>query len=107
MANTEISPEELKRRLDAGEHLQILDVREPWECAIVSLPDTINIPLAQVPGRLKELDADRELIAMCKSGGRSSRAADFLRKSGFKQVANLTGGIDAWTRDIDPDLPTY
>ncbi|MGH8143430.1 MAG: rhodanese-like domain-containing protein [Steroidobacteraceae bacterium] len=107
MAITEISPQELKRRLDAGERLQILDVREPWECAIVSLPGTMNIPLAQVPGRLKELDAGSELIAMCKSGGRSRRAADFLEKSGFRQVANLTGGIDAWTRDIDPDLPTY
>jgi adenylyltransferase/sulfurtransferase len=107
MAVTEISPEELKRRLDAGEQLQILDVREPWECAIVSLPGTLNIPLAQVPRRLSELDAAGELIAMCKSGGRSRRAAEFLQTAGFKRVGNLTGGIDAWTRDIDPDLPTY
>ena len=107
MAVTEISPQELKRRLDAGESLQILDVREPWECAIVALPGTLNIPLAQVPQRLKELDPDAELIAMCKSGGRSLRAAEFLQKAGFKRISNLTGGIGAWARDIDPTLPTY
>ncbi|MGH8256225.1 MAG: rhodanese-like domain-containing protein [Steroidobacteraceae bacterium] len=107
MPVTEISPQELKHRLDAGEALQVLDVREPWECAIVSLPGTVNIPLAQVPQRLKELDAGRELIAMCKAGGRSRRAVQYLQTAGFQQVANLTGGIDAWARDIDPDLPTY
>ena len=107
MPVAEISPQELKRRLDAGEQLQVLDVREPWECAIVSLPGTVNIPLAQVPQRLKELDAGRELIAMCKSGGRSRRAAEYLQTAGFQRVANLTGGIDAWARDIDPSLPTY
>ena len=107
MPVTEISPQELKRRLDAGEPLQILDVREPWECAIVSLPGTVHIPLAQVPQRLKELDAGRELIAMCKSGGRSLRAAQYLQTAGFQRVANLTGGITAWARDIDPSLPTY
>jgi adenylyltransferase/sulfurtransferase len=107
MAVTEISPQELKRRLDAGESLQILDVREPWECAIVALPGSLNVPLAQVPQRLKELDPDAELVAMCKAGGRSRRAAEFLQKAGFKRISNLTGGIDAWARDIDPTLPTY
>lgn len=107
MAVAEISVQELKRRLDAGEPLQILDVREPWECAIVSLPGTINIPLQQVPRRLRELDSGKELIAMCKAGGRSRRAAEFLQSAGFQRVANLTGGIDAWIQDIDPGLRSY
>jgi len=107
MAVAEISPQELKRRLDAGEALQVLDVREPWERAIVHLPGTIHIPLAQVPQRLKELDPGGELVAMCKTGGRSLRVAQYLQTAGFQRVANLTGGIDAWTRDIDPSLPRY
>ena len=107
MAIPEISVEELKRRLDAGESLQLLDVREPWECAIVSLPAAQQIPLQQLPQRLKELSSEREVIAMCKSGGRSRRAAQFLQSAGFGQVANLTGGIDAWIEEIDPTLPSY
>lgn len=103
----EITPQELKRRLDAGEKLTVLDVREPWEIAIASLPGTLNIPLGEVPSRLAELDRDAELVVMCKSGGRSRRAAQFLSSRGFGRVANLAGGIDAWTQDIDSSLPPY
>lgn len=107
MAVPEISVQELKRRRDAGEPLQLLDVREPWECAIVSLPGAVQIPLQQLPRRLKELSSEGEVVAMCKSGGRSRRAAEFLQSAGFGKVANLTGGIDAWIDEIDPTLPTY
>jgi rhodanese-related sulfurtransferase len=103
----DIGPQELKRRLDAGETLTVLDVREPWEIKLASLPGTLNIPLNEVPARLGELDPHAELIVMCHAGGRSRRAAEFLSARGFTQVANLAGGIDAWSRDIDPDLPTY
>jgi adenylyltransferase/sulfurtransferase len=103
----EMTPQELKRRLDAGEKVTVLDVREPWELAIVSLPGTLNIPLGEVPSRLAELDRDAELVVMCKSGGRSRRAAQFLSSRGFGRVANLAGGIDAWAQDIDPSLPPY
>jgi sulfur-carrier protein adenylyltransferase/sulfurtransferase len=103
----EISVQELKRRLDAGETLQLLDVREPWEVAIAHLSQSIPIPLGQLSARRQELQADRELIVLCKSGGRSRRAAEFLATQGFGKVANLTGGMDAWTREIDPTLPTY
>ena len=103
----EIGPQELKRRLDRGETLQVLDVREPWECAIACLPGSLNIPLSDIPRRLRELDAASELIVMCKVGGRSRRVAEFLRAQGFERVANLAGGIDAWTRDIDPSLSSY
>jgi rhodanese-related sulfurtransferase len=103
----ELAPQELKRRLDAGERLTILDVREPWEIAIAGLPGTLNIPLQEVPARLGELDRNADLVVMCHSGGRSRRAAEFLSARGFSRVANLSGGIDAWSRDVDPDLPTY
>ena len=103
----DIGPQELKRRLDAGEKLTVLDVREPWEIKLASLPGTLNIPLNEVPARLGELDPHAELIVMCHAGGRSRRAAEFLSARGFTHVANLAGGIDAWSRDIDPDLPTY
>ena len=102
-----MEPQELKRRLDAGETLQVIDVREPWEFAIARLPGTTNIPLAEVPQRLHELDHDAEIVMMCKVGGRSRRAAEFLAARGFQRVANQTGGIDAWTREIDPSLPSY
>jgi sulfur-carrier protein adenylyltransferase/sulfurtransferase len=103
----DIAPLELKRRLDAGESLTVLDVREPWECAIARVAGTINIPLNEVSSRLGELRRDAELVVMCKAGGRSRRAAEFLASHGFGQVVNLAGGIDAWTRDVDPSLPGY
>jgi len=106
-AIAEVGPQELKRRWDAGERPAILDVREPWEIAIASLPGTVNIPLQEVPSRLGELDRGAELIVMCHGGGRSRRAAEFLAARGFTRVANLSGGIDAWSREVDPSLPTY
>lgn len=104
---TQITPQELKRRLDAGETVTVLDVREPWERAIASLTGTVDIPLNDIPARLQELDRGAELVVMCKVGGRSRRAAEYLSAQGFEHVANLVGGIDAWTREIDPTLPTY
>jgi rhodanese-related sulfurtransferase len=103
----EIAPQELKRRLDAGESITVLDVREPWECAIARLQGTVNIPLNEIPARLLELDSNAELVVMCKVGGRSRRAAEFLSARGFSRVANLAGGIDAWAREIDPSLSAY
>lgn len=103
----EVEPQELKRRLDAGERPVILDVREAWEIAIASLPGTLNIPLQEVPVRLGEIDRSAELVVMCHGGGRSRRAAEFLAARGFSRVANLSGGIDAWSREVDPNLPTY
>jgi adenylyltransferase/sulfurtransferase len=107
MADKEISVQELKARLDAGEQFQLLDVREPWEVAIARLPGSTHIPLGQLPARLGELQADSDLVVMCKSGGRSRRAAELLLARGFARAANLSGGIDAWAAEIDPDLPTY
>jgi adenylyltransferase/sulfurtransferase len=102
----QITPTELKRRLDAGENVFVLDVREPHEYQIVNIGAPL-IPLGDLPNRLGELDPNREIVIHCKTGGRSQRAAELLAKSGFKNVVNLAGGITAWATDVDPKLPKY
>ena len=102
----EMTPEELKRRLDAGEKLFVLDVREPHEYQICNLGGHL-IPLNDLPKRVTELDASREIVVHCKLGGRSAKAVDFLRQSGFSKVHNLTGGINAWAERVDPKMPKY
>jgi adenylyltransferase/sulfurtransferase len=102
----EIKPEELKRRLDAGEDIFVLDVREPHEYQICNIHGTL-IPLGDLPKRVHELDSSREIVVHCKMGGRSAKAVEFLRQSGFKHASNLTGGILAWAEKVDPSLPKY
>lgn len=85
----------------------VLDVREDWELAIAHLEGSLHIPLNQIPLRLKELDASKAIIALCKAGSRSQMAAEFLLAHGYDRVANLTGGINAWAREIDPGMNTY
>src|ERR1700692_305292 len=102
----DIQVEELKKRLDAGENLFVLDVREPHEYQICNIGGHL-IPLGDLPKRVNELDSSREIVVHCKSGGRSAKAVDFLRQSGFKRASNLTGGILAWANRIDPSLPKY
>jgi len=103
---TDITVEELKQRLDRGDDLFVLDVREPHEFQICNLGGYL-IPLNDLPKRVSELDSSREIIVHCKMGGRSARAADFLRQSGFSKVHNLAGGITAWAERIDPKVPKY
>lgn len=103
---TDVTPEELKRRLDAGEDLFVLDVREPHEYQICNLGGYL-IPLNDLPKRVSELDTSREIIVHCKMGGRSAKAVDLLRKSGFSKVHNLAGGINAWAERVDPNVPKY
>jgi adenylyltransferase/sulfurtransferase len=102
----EIQPQELKRRLDRGDDLFILDVREPHEYQICNLGGHL-IPLGDLPKRVHELDSSREIVAHCKMGGRSAKAVDFLRQAGFKKVLNLAGGINAWAEKVDPKVPKY
>jgi sulfur-carrier protein adenylyltransferase/sulfurtransferase len=97
---------ELKRRLDAGEDLFVLDVREPNEYQICNLGGHL-IPLNDLPKRVSELDSNREIVVHCKLGGRSAKAVDFLRQSGFSKVHNLDGGINAWAERVDPKMPKY
>jgi len=102
----EITPKELKARLDRGDDLFILDVREPHEFQICNLKGHL-IPLGELPRRVHELDSSREIVAHCRSGKRSAEAIDFLRKAGFKKILNLRGGILAWSDEVDPSVPKY
>ncbi len=101
-----ISVFDLKKRLDQGEELFLLDVRESFERDIVQLKSH-SIPLKELSGRLQELDPQKEMIVYCHHGGRSQRAVDFLKEKGFQNVKNLEGGIDAWASQIDPSLERY
>jgi adenylyltransferase/sulfurtransferase len=101
-----ITVEELKTRLDRGDDLYILDVREPHEYEIVNIGGEL-IPLGDLPKRVNELDPLKEIIVHCKSGIRSAKAVDFLRNAGFTKVKNLIGGIDSWAKKINPSLPRY
>jgi adenylyltransferase/sulfurtransferase len=102
----DMTVEELKRRLDAGEEIFVLDVREPHEYQIANIGGHL-IPLNDLPKRVGELDANREIVVHCKGGGRSAKAVDFLRQSGFAKVHNLAGGITAWAERVDPKVPKY
>jgi molybdopterin/thiamine biosynthesis adenylyltransferase/rhodanese-related sulfurtransferase len=104
---TEITAVELKQRLDRGDRLTIVDVREPNEYQINRIEGSILIPLGEIPRRYAELNKDDELIMQCKSGARSGRAADFLRSVGFTRVLNLKGGILDWIDKVDPSQPKY
>jgi rhodanese-related sulfurtransferase len=103
----EISPIELKARREAGAGPLVVDVREKWELDVASIPDVLHIPMSEIPARAGELDADQEIVVMCRSGGRSMQVAQFLARNGFRSVANLTGGILAWSRDVDPSVRAY
>jgi adenylyltransferase/sulfurtransferase len=103
----EISVVELKQRLDRGDKVRIIDVREPNEYQINRIAGSELIPLGELPRRYAELDPNEELIMQCKIGGRSARAADFLRSVGFKKVLNLKGGILDWIDKVDPTQPKY
>jgi len=102
----QITVKELKRRIDAGENVQLIDVREPFEYQIAQIGGKL-IPQNDVPNRLAEIDRDREVIVHCKAGGRSQRIAEFLVQSGYPRVVNLSGGILAWSDEIDPRVPKY
>ena len=104
---TEISAVELKQRLDRGDKLVVVDVREPNEYQINRIPGSQLIPLGEIPRRYAELDPEDEIVVQCKMGGRSAKAADYLRTVGFKRVLNLKGGILAWVDKVDPSQPKY
>jgi adenylyltransferase/sulfurtransferase len=102
----EITPRDLKARLDRGDDLYILDVREPHEYQICNIGGHL-IPLGDLSRRVNELDSAREIVAHCRSGKRSAEAAEFLRKAGFKKIWNLKGGILAWSDEVDSSVPKY
>lgn len=102
----EISARELKARLDRGDDIYVLDVREPHEYQIANIGGHL-IPLGDLSKRVNELDSSREIVAHCRSGKRSAEAAEFLRKAGFKKILNLKGGILAWSDEVDASVPKY
>lgn len=85
----------------------VLDVRDPWEHAIALIPGSVTLPLSRLAASLDELDRTREWVVVCHHGMRSYQAALFLERSGFPQVANLAGGIDAWAREVEPSMARY
>jgi len=103
----EISAIELKQKIDRGDNFLLLDVREPHEWQIARIPGAKLIPLGDLPKRVNELDSSVEIVAQCRSGVRSGKACDFLRQAGFKKVKNMTGGILAWSDQVDPTVPKY
>jgi sulfur-carrier protein adenylyltransferase/sulfurtransferase len=98
---------ELKQKLDRGDDFTLIDVREPHEYQIARIPGAKLIPLGELGKHVNELDPDAEIVAHCKTGGRSQKAVDFLKANGFKNVRNMTGGITAWSDKVDPSVPKY
>jgi len=104
----EISAIELKRRMDAGDDIQLIDVRQPEEWAFAKIEGAKLIPLGDILHRMSEIDENRETVLHCKMGMRSARAVEALQRSGFKgELKNLKGGITAWSNEVDPKVPKY
>ena len=107
MTVKQLSATELKNRIQQQDSLFLLDVREPHEFQYASIADSVLIPLNQIPQRLGELDPKQEIVVICHHGMRSQQAASYLERSGFNNVANLKGGIDAWSCEVDSSVARY
>jgi rhodanese-related sulfurtransferase len=104
----DMTPREFLERRNSGAAITLVDVREDWETTLAPVPsDIVHIPMGQIAERLGELDPNRETVVICRSGGRSLEVARFLSSQGFASVYNLSGGILAWSRDLDPRIPQY
>ena len=104
----QITSTELKQRMDNGDDIQVVDVREDYEVAMGQIPNAVHIPLGQILNRTDEIDPTRETVVYCKMGGRSARAIDALQRSGFSgKLINLQGGIIGWSNEVDPSIPKY
>lgn len=106
-APIEIDAEELHARLKAGETVQVVDVREPWELEIARLAGTIDLPMSTLPKGLCNLDQEKPLAVLCHHGGRSLQVARWLRQQGYAQAQSVRGGLDVWSQQIDPGVPRY
>jgi rhodanese-related sulfurtransferase len=103
----EATPAEVRRRLDAGDDLVLLDVREDDEVALCRIAGAIHIPMGEMTARITELDPDRDLVVYCHHGQRSAAVVAFLERHDFMRVENLQGGIERWAVEIDPTMPRY
>jgi len=103
----EITPEELKARLDRNDRPLLLDVRQDWETKLCRLENAIHIPIEEIEVRTDELSPDEDIVVYCHQGVRSAAVAQYLRQLGFKRVKNLAGGLDHWARTVDPSMRRY
>ena len=104
----DLRPRELKAHLDAtAEQPLLLDVREPWEYEICHLRGATLVPMRQIPAAIANLDPDRETVVICHHGIRSRQVALYLEHLGFTRIVNLSGGVDAWAREVDPEMAVY
>ena len=104
----ELTAREFLDRRERGEDMTLLDVREDWEIEKAPVPtEIVHIPMGEISDRIGELDPKKETVVICRSGGRSTQVAEFLQRQGFGKVFNLSGGILAWSRVIDPRIPQY
>ena len=103
----EITPSEVRKRLDIGENVRLIDVREPWEHSTSSIPGATLIPMQTVPQHLQQLDDDTPLIVFCHHGMRSLSVVDWLRRQGVENCQSMSGGIDLWSQTVDPSVPRY
>ena len=103
----EISPQDLKARLDRNERPLLLDVRQDWETRLCRLENAIHIPIEEIELRTEELNPEDEIVVYCHQGVRSAAVADYLQQLGFKNVKNLAGGLDSWARTVDPSMRRY
>lgn len=104
----EITATELKKRMDAGDDIQLIDVRQPDEYAFAKIEGAKLIPLGEIVQRMSELDETRETVIHCKMGGRSAKAIEALQRAGYQgALKNMRGGITAWSNDVDPKVPKY
>jgi adenylyltransferase/sulfurtransferase len=107
MNDLEISAAELKKRLDQGERILLVDVREPWEHAQCRIEGAVLIPMGSIPSNLQKLDTDDDVICYCHHGMRSLDVANWLRQQGVSTAKSLAGGIDRWSAEIDSNVPRY
>ena len=107
MNDLEISPAELKKRLDAGEKILLVDVREPWENAQCRIQGSVLISIGSVPANLQKLDTDEPVVCYCHHGMRSLDVVNWLRQQGVSSAQSLAGGIDRWSLEVDPKVPRY
>ena len=103
----EIMPEEVQALRQRGEELLLLDVREPWEVQTAQIASSTAIPMGEIPSRLQELDPELHIVVVCHHGVRSLNVTNWLRQQGFERVQSMRGGIDRWSRTVDPKVPTY
>jgi rhodanese-related sulfurtransferase len=107
MSDLEVTPTDLKQRLDRGDRLLLIDVREPWEFDVCHIEGAKLIPMGQIPANIQSLDVDEEVVCYCHHGMRSLDVAVWLRNQGVASAKSLAGGIERWSVEIDPKVPRY